>query len=195
VDRRRDRAAGGRCWRRRPVTDGSIGDRLGRLEAYEAIRQLAARYAVAIDGRDLDGLVALFVPDVRVGSRASGRKALRASFDTSLRAIGVSVLNVGTHVIDLVDGDHATGTVYCKGEVQDGDRWIHQAIVYDDRYRRVDGTWCFVRRVHRLFYGAEVGVNPLGLPPAEWPAHHDGIGTLPGHWPTWASFWGPTPGG
>jgi len=176
------------------VTPEPAGDRLDRLEAYEAIRQLAARYAVAIDSRDLDALVALFVPDVRVGGGATGRQALRDSFDASLRAIGVSVLSVGTHVIDLVDPDNATGTVYCKGEIQDGDRWIHQAIVYDDRYRRQDGCWYFVRRVHRLFYGAETGVNPLGLPPADWPEHHDGLGTLPGAWPTWASFWSPPQG-
>ena len=168
---------------------GDPATALARLEAYEAIRQLASRYAVAVDRRDLDALVALFVPDVRVGRQATGREALRASFDRSLRAIGVSVLHVGTHAIDLVDADHATGTVYCKGEIQDGERWIHQAIAYDDEYRRVDGTWCFVHRVHRLFYGAEVGVNPLGLPPADWPTHHDGRGTLPGAWDTWDRFW------
>ncbi len=165
------------------------GARIDRLEAHEAIRQLAARYAVAVDARDLDALVALFVPDVRMGDGGSGHEALRASFDASLRSIGVSVLNVGTHVIDLVDADRATGVVYCKGEIQDGDRWIHQAIVYDDRYRRVDGSWRFVRRVHRLFYGAEVGRNPLGLAPADWPVHHDGLGTLPAAWPTWTGFW------
>jgi ketosteroid isomerase-like protein len=175
------------------VTDGD-GGRLARLEAHEAIRQLAARYAVAVDRRDLDALVALFVPDVRVGRDATGRDALRSSFDESLRAIGRSVLLVGTQVIDLVDDDHATGTVYCKGEIQDGDRWIHQAIVYDDTYRRVDGTWYFVRRVHRLFYGAEVGTSPLGLPPADWPAHHDGRGTLPDAWDSWARFWSPGTG-
>ena len=176
------------------MTDDGTPGRLARLEAYEAIRQLAARYAVAIDSRDLDALVALFVPDVRVGAGATGRAAVRASFDASLRAIGVSVLHVGTHVIDLVDADHATGVVYCRGEIQDGARWIHQAIVYDDEYRRVDGTWCFVRRIHRLFYGAEVGVNPLRLPPADWPEHHDGTGTLPGEWATWGRFWGPPAG-
>ena len=177
------------------MTDDTTSAALGRLEAYEAIRQLAARYAVAVDARDLDTLVALFVPDVRVGAGATGREALRDSFDASLRAIGISVLNVGTHVIDLVDADRATGIVYCKGEIQDGERWIHQAIVYDDEYRRVEGAWYFVRRVHRLFYGAEVGVNPLGLPPAEWPRHHDGTGTLPAAWATWERFWTPAGGG
>lgn len=160
-----------------------------RLLAYEEIRQLAARYALATDSRDLDTLVGLFVDDVQVGRDAFGRDALRASFDASLRGIGISILNVGTHVIDLVDADHATGHVYCKGEIQDGDRWIHQAILYRDTYERRDGRWYFVRRRHELWYGAEVGVNPLGLAPANWPEHHDGRGTVPEVFTTWKAFW------
>ena len=162
---------------------------LDRLAALEQIRQLAAHYAVAVDSRDLDALVELFVDDVRVGRDAHGRVALRASFDAALRGIGVSILNVGTHAIDLVDDDHATGVVYCKAEIQDRDRWIHQAIAYFDSYERRDGRWYFARRVHELFYGAEVGVNPLRLEPANWPASHDGRGTLPERWETWQRFW------
>ena len=162
---------------------------LDRLLAYESIRQLVARYAVAVDSRDIDTLVGLFVDDVRVGVLGTGRAALRQSFETSLRAIGVSILNVGTHVIDLVNVHDASGIVYCKGEIQDGNRWIHQAIVYDDRYRRVAGSWYFVHRKHRLFYGAEVGRNPLGLPPANWPERHDGWGTVPAAWDSWRRFW------
>jgi ketosteroid isomerase-like protein len=164
-------------------------DDVGRLLAYESIRQLAARYALATDSRDLDALVGLFVDDVQVGRDRVGRAALRDAFDDSLRGIGISILNVGTHVIDLVDADHATGAVYCKGEIQDGDRWIHQAILYRDTYARRDGTWFFVRRRHDLWYGAEVGTNPLGLPPADWPAHHHGMGTVPAVFPTWDAFW------
>ena len=71
------------------------------------------------------------------------------------------MLNVGTHAIDLVDADHATGSVYCHGQIQDGDRWIHQSILYRDTYERRDGTWFFVRRIHELWYGLEVDPNPL----------------------------------
>jgi len=163
-------------------------DALHQLVAYEDIRQLVARYALAVDSRDLDSLVELFVDDVRVGDER-GRVALRQSFDASLRGVGVTILNVGTHVIDLVDESHATGSVYCKGEIQDGDRWIHQAILYRDTYERRAGRWFFVRRVHLLWYGAEVGVNPLALPPANWPEHHDGRGTVPECWDTWKQFW------
>ena len=44
---------------------------------HEQIRQLAAHYAVAVDSRDLDTLVGLFVDDVRVGRDTFGRDALR----------------------------------------------------------------------------------------------------------------------
>ncbi len=164
------------------------GEAVDRLVAEADIRQLVARYAVATDQRDLDTLVALFVPDVRVGSDSTGRDALRASFASQLRNIGISVLNTGTHQIDLHGPDGATGHVYCKAEIQDGDRWIHQAIRYDDTYRRVDGEWLFVRRIHQLFYGADIGVNPLGLEPADWPASHTGRGTLPGADASWQAW-------
>lgn len=172
--------------------DGGVAD-VEWLMAHEQIRQLAAHYAVAIDSRDLDALVALFVDDVRVGRDTFGREALRASFDESLRGIGVSMLNVGTHAIDLVDADHATGSVYCHGQIQDGDRWIHQFILYRDTYERRTGRWFFVRRIHELWYGEEAPSSPLRLPPADWPTHHDGRGTVPETWPTWSRFWGDAP--
>ena len=160
-----------------------------RLLAYEEIRQLAARYAVATDARDLDSLVALFVDDVQVGEEGRGRAALRAFFDRTLREVGITILNVGTHVIDFESEDRATGVVYCRGEIQIGDRWVVQAIQYRDRYERRDGHWFFVRRIHLLWYGRDIGTSPLGLPAANWPEHAVGTGTLPQAWPTWGEFW------
>jgi ketosteroid isomerase-like protein len=167
---------------------------LDRLIAHEEIRQLAAHYAVAMDSRDLDRLVALFVPDVQVGRSMFGREALRRDFEASLAQVGVTILTVGTHAVDLLDADHATGVVYCHGEVQVGDDWVHQAILYRDTYARVPGEgWRFVRRVHELWYGAVVSPNPLSQPPADWPVRAVGRGTVPESWPTWAAFWGRVP--
>lgn len=164
-------------------------DDMQRLLAYEEIRQLAFRYALAIDSRDLDSLVGLFVDDVRVGREERGREALRRSFDVQLRDVGITILFVSNHVIDLDDESHARGIVYCKGEIQHGERWLHQAIQYRDTYERRDERWHFVRRQHLLWYGAELGQNPLHLPPANWPEHHTGKGTLPESWETWQRFW------
>jgi len=136
-------------------------DDLARLVARDEIRELAHRYAVAMDARDLDALVSLFVPDVRVGREAVGREALRADFDRQLRAIGVSILFVGNHVIDFDAADLAHGIVYCTAQIQDGARWIRQAIRYEDAYARRDGRWLFVRRRHLLWYGVEEPRNPL----------------------------------
>ncbi len=160
-----------------------------KLLAYEEIRQLAYRYALATDSRDIDALVELFVEDVQVGRDTFGREALRANFDEQLRAVGITILFVANHIIDFDDDEHARGIVYCKGEVQDGESWIHQAIQYRDSYERRDGKWLFVRRRHLLWYGSEIGENPLALPPAKWPAHHKGRGTIPESWDSWRRFW------
>ncbi|MCC6185233.1 MAG: nuclear transport factor 2 family protein [Microthrixaceae bacterium] len=163
-----------------------------RLIAHDQIRLLASRYAVAVDSRDLDALVRLFVDDVQVGRDLRGRDALRESFRESLSAVGVTILNVGTHQIDLDGADAATGLVYCHGQVADGDRWIHQSILYRDTYARRNGEWLFVRRVHELWYGQAVENNPLEQPPAHWPTNPDGRGTVPESFETWAGFWSAT---
>jgi hypothetical protein len=162
---------------------------IDRVVAHDEIRLLASRYAVAVDTRDLDALVALFVPDVQVGRDTFGRDALKESFDRSLGAIGVSILHVGTHVIDLVDADHASGVQYSAGQVEEDGRWIHQSIVYRDTYERREGAWLFVRRVHELFHGVEAWRNPLEQEPAEWPRRSDGRGTAPASFPEWDRFW------
>jgi ketosteroid isomerase-like protein len=165
-----------------------------RWLATAEIQQLAHRYAVYVDARDLDRLVELFVADVRVGKDESGREALRRNFDGQLRATGVSFLLVGNHVVDFEDEENATGVVYCRAESQEGgresSRWIVQLIQYHDTYARRDGRWLFVRRRHLLVWGADLGQSPLGLPPADWPRRQTGWGSVPGALPSWRRFWG-----
>lgn len=165
---------------------------LQRLLALSDIQQLAYRYAVHLDARELDPLVALYVPDVRVGSER-GHAALRADFERSLRAVGATFLHVGNHVIDFADDTHASGIVYCRGEIQDGGpestRFITQAIQYHDRYEKRGERWLFARRKHLLVWGAELGENPLALAPAEWPKRQTGRGTLPWSLESWQRFW------
>ena len=79
-----------------PMASSDPTEIVERMWAHEQIRQLASHYAVAVDSRDLDALVVLFVDDVRVGRDTSGRDALRASFAESLGAIGISMLT-GPH--------------------------------------------------------------------------------------------------
>ncbi|WP_432842624.1 nuclear transport factor 2 family protein [Dactylosporangium sp. CA-092794] len=152
--------------------------RVDRLESAAAIRRLVSAYAVALDARDLDTLLGLFAPDVR------------ASLVAPLRRIRTTILHAGTHVIDFDTPDTAHGNVYTRAELEIGpDRWVAQAIHYGDRYVRRDGRWLFAGRRHELFYGADHGIRPNGLPPADWPRDDAGAGTVPYRWKTWQDFW------
>src|SRR5580692_316386 len=88
----------------------SLEDRLSRIESVASIRQLAYRYALAVDSRDTVGLAGLFVPDVQVGSE-TGRAALAKWFDQILRRPRASVHFVANHIIDFVDPSNAAGIV------------------------------------------------------------------------------------
>lgn len=154
-------------------------DRLAWLDATEQIRQLASRYAIAMSRHDVAALAALFVDDVQVGRDRFGHDELRADFARQLEPLGLSILQVTNHVIDVVDADHATGIVGTRAELEIDGEWIVQVIEYHDSYERRDGEWRFVRRKHRLWYGAPAGTSPLGLTPANWPQSATGMGDLP----------------
>jgi hypothetical protein len=161
--------------------------RIDRLESLDAIRQLAHRYALAVDARNLDDLVELFVEDVRVGRHADGRRALRAWFDEALRKVETTIHLVANHVIDFDDADHARGVVYCRDEVERGATWEVGYIQYWDRYERRAGAWYFVRRdFHRWFM-----VDVLTRPSHGAGLDRDGLttGRLPEAWPSWSRFW------
>ncbi len=123
--------------------DTVLARRLDRIESYQAIQQLPMRYAMAVDGRDMEGWVKLFVPNVRVTKETSGREALLAQIVPMVRTFQRSVHQICGHRIELddTDDDHATGAVYCRAEHEVDERWIVMAICYFDDYRRVDGEW------------------------------------------------------
>ena len=94
----------------------TLETRIDRLESSEAIRQLAYRYALAIDVRDLDAVVSLYDEDIRVGKDTRGRQALKAVFDRVLRGFTVTSHQVQNHVIEFDDADNAQGFVTCRCE-------------------------------------------------------------------------------
>jgi ketosteroid isomerase-like protein len=170
------------------MADPTLEARLDRVEAELAIRQLAARYALAVDARDLDGLVLLFADDVDCGRHGCGRAVLHTFFADALRGFYRSAHLVCGHVIELsADPERATGVVSCRAEHEVGERWVVQTFCYFDDYERRDGTWCFRRRRTRTWYTADVDERPAGPAFSTW----DGAlpGRLPETFPTWAPFW------
>jgi hypothetical protein len=176
------------------MADDDLAHRIGRLEALEEIRQLAARYALALDSRDVVTLVSLFVEDVETGDGRSGRAALAEWFDPVLRPYAITFHLIGNHVIDFVDDDHATGVVYCRPEHEVGDLWVVMPMQYWDRYERRAGRWFFKSRRPVVFYAADVLEHPLRVADR---FHFPGNpmitqAELPEKWASWHAFWSRT---
>ncbi|MEJ2205779.1 MAG: nuclear transport factor 2 family protein [Gemmatimonadota bacterium] len=161
---------------------------MAQLLARDQIRQLAERYALAIDCRDLDGLARLFVPDVECGRWGTGSDALRASFEDQLRVTGPTVSLIANHVIDFDDDTTAHGIAYGVVEAARPEGWIRQMIQYHDDYVLRDQRWRFLRRQHLLWYGIVLPYDPLAQPPADWPRSQVGRGTVPECWESWRRF-------
>ena len=164
-------------------------DRLSRVEAQLAIQQLAIRYAIAVDSRDLDLMAAQWLPDVNFGRRGWGPEAVKAYFDPILRVFYRTMHMIVGHRIDLIDAEHATGVVYCRAVHESGRDWIVQAIVYSDEYQRVDGNWYFATRRHHHWYSTDIEERPKAPTFENWPALQGSLPDLPHMWPTWQSFW------
>jgi ketosteroid isomerase-like protein len=159
------------------------------ISTHEQIRQLACRYAEAVDSRDLDALVACFVEDVQVGRNRFGRPALAEWFDEVLRTFGVSIHFIGNHRITVEDDDHASGVVYCRAEHEVGDQWIVMMIQYWDSYERVGGQWLFRRRKEKVWYGIDQVPGAGGTAMDRWPGREPAVASLPAEWPSWTAFW------
>ena len=168
----------------------TLESRIDRLESLDAIRQLPAKYALALDMRDMDAMVSLFVADVRVGKDASGRQALRAYMDRTLRSpfTGTSH-HIGGHVIEFDDPDHAHGIVYSKNEHETGDEWVIMQMMYVDDYVRQDGRWFFARRLPLYWYATDLNKPPIGDNKMRWPGTDWTEGNFHKLFPSFAEFW------
>ena len=169
------------------MPDLGLTERVDRIESQLAIQQLAVRYAMAVDARDIDGWVGCFRPDVSLGRHGQGRDALRRSIDPMVRRFYRSVHQICGHRIELDGPGRATGAVYCRAEHEVGDAWIVMAICYFDEYVRLDGEWFFSRRRERHWYAADATRTPQSVGFAGWPG--SGEPALPGEFASWDRFW------
>ncbi|MUM19690.1 nuclear transport factor 2 family protein [Mycobacterium sp. CBMA271] len=130
-----------------------------------AIQDLVARYAVAADRRDRDGLVELFSADaefirppalLRKGEDALlvGRETIADSIVVALEPLHATYHLVGQQTVSIT-GDTAAGEVYCMAHhiylrEMNGDRGsFHDnvmAVRYVDGYARGENGWVFTRR-------------------------------------------------
>ena len=129
------------------------------LLAREQIRRLALHYALAVDGKDLDGIAALFAEDVNNGRYGPGRRGVKSFYDQALREFHCSMHLVANHVIEFDDDDHSHGVVYCRAHhhVLAPEHWFDSALAYWDTYERIGDDWFFRRRRLKSWYRQEFG--------------------------------------
>ena len=171
---------------------------LEELLAREQIRQLAQRYGVCVDAKDLEGLAQLFADDVDNGKWGHGRHAVQTYYDHVLRGFHCSMHMVGNHVIDFDDDDHAHGIVYCRAHhhVLAPEHWFDVSLAYWDIYEHDGVQWCFRRRRLKSWYRQEFGHPSHGagrvLATGESEGPKRGV-PMPEAFPTFAEFWSRDP--
>jgi hypothetical protein len=133
---------------------GTADDRL-------ELRALAERYAIAVDRKDVDELVGLFLPDGGIDVYLRGREQPIAKIRGAelARVIdGVSIYADTLHFIGNsvaeVDGDEARGVTYCLAMHwwEDGEASYDETLLvtYDDEFVRTPEGWRFkLRRLTR----------------------------------------------
>ncbi|MGT2433662.1 nuclear transport factor 2 family protein [Cupriavidus basilensis] len=172
----------------------SLQARLDRLESIEEIRMLPAKYALALDMRDLDAWTSLFPEDVAVGKDQVGRAHLRRWIDDTLRnRFTVTSHHIGGHIIEFQDADHASGVVYSKNEHETGPEWVIMQMLYWDDYERIGGRWHFRRRLPCYLYASDLNKPPIGDKKMRWPGREPYEGSWHALWPSWKAFWNGKP--
>jgi ketosteroid isomerase-like protein len=168
----------------------SIEKRIRRLEDREAIHELIARYAIAMDDRDLAAFPEVFTQDTVLRSQDGVMNAVGLAAVTELFRGRFLVLGPSNHFthdkilqFDERDADVASGIVSSHAEMNRKGEAMLAAIRYHDRYRRDAGQWKIAERVLSFFYyvptsqyldalgpGLATRMRAYDTPrPADWP--------------------------
>jgi hypothetical protein len=146
---------------------GRVDDAVDRLE----LRELVERYALGADSRDREMFGGAFTAGgilaTSTGRTYDGRDAIVSTLAHLDAHYPRSMHFVGNHVVQL-DGDAATGLVYCLahhvytryGE----DRDTVMVIRYRDEYRRTADGWRIARRTLQIDWQED---RPLTVGPGD----------------------------
>jgi hypothetical protein len=136
------------------ISPGEAADRL-------AIRELVEAYAHCADRRDAKGQMALFTTDThfvvymdakdpKPSQDLHSREALAPVF-ADLNRYDATTHFVGQSTIFTLNGDRATGEVYCLAHHVTADggnrRLMIASLRYLDTFVKIDGVWLFAERL------------------------------------------------
>jgi SnoaL-like domain len=148
--------------------------------ALVAVQRLQAAYGDAVTRRAWDEVVALFEPDatVHIDTRArepftlEGAGAIAGFVERSLDQFAFFEFAILNSVVELGAGDEATGRVHlCEVRRHHDGSWTQAYGLYQDRYRRGDGSWRIAgRRYSSLARHVLTGIEQVEsfpLPPTQ----------------------------
>lgn len=142
-------------------SDSSITD-YHQMRDREALQKLVDDFSNLADAKNPVEQMALFTPDAEVvinnggTSRTMDYAQTEAAFTRVL--IGTDVLYHMNGQADFeIDGDTATGLVYCRVVLIDTDErgvttQTDEGVIYNDEYVKVDGQWRISRRVSNFIF-------------------------------------------
>ncbi|MCD2114167.1 nuclear transport factor 2 family protein [Rhodococcus rhodochrous] len=128
---------------------------LARLIAKDEIRDLAGRYALAVDDHDIDSVLSMFTQDgvfEVAGRELRGHNAIRPFYIDSMDRYHTMLHTPEIHLVTLVDDTNATGIMTGHAELAVHDTLMMTAFRYHDRYTRTENGWLFQRRSVSFMY-------------------------------------------
>lgn len=133
----------------------------------EALRDLVARYALAVDDHDLGAVGEMFHPEAvfdRDGEVAHGWPKISALLGASMRGFRRMVHTPHAVLVELTGADEATGASSGHAELVTSRGVLLAAYRYADRFARHDGRWVFTRREVRFLYATSATEYAATLP-------------------------------
>ena len=145
-----------------------------------ALRRLVNEYAIASDGFDNERYAALFTEDASFSATAGGAtepfitangRAEIARVPDANRVFEQTFHEIANHVVEI-DGDRATGVVYCLGRhlLPASANGVQEVLVlpvrYHDEYIKTAAGWRFASRRIQLTWIERGTVDPAAL--AAW---------------------------
>jgi ketosteroid isomerase-like protein len=147
----------------------TLEERIRRLEDRAQLREIVARYGIAVDDRDIETLGDLFTADGRFRSQdgvmeARGREAVIEQFRGRFSALKATNHIAHDQILTFgADVDSVSGLVTSHAEVWRNGRALVTALRYRDVYRREQGRWRFADRLLSFLYYLPVDEYAQGL--------------------------------
>jgi ketosteroid isomerase-like protein len=177
----------------------ALESRIRRLEDRVQIQDLAMKYAIAFDDRDMERLRTFFTSDACLRTQdgtlnLTGRDTIIAQLSLRIAANGPTNHVNHSHIIDLsrADANSATGLVTAHAEMWSGGKALLAALRYSDVYRREDSEWRFASRIasYLYFLPTEDYTKMLGAQARILVRPTPAAADYPESLPTWQAFYG-----